>query len=114
CKTDYRRPRWSCLGRKQTTSRNKYIFLIKKGDEMNKILIVEDENSIAELERDYLEINGFQVDIASNGVTGLEKALTDNYKLIILDVMIPGMNGFELCKKIRLEKDIPILMVTAK
>jgi DNA-binding response OmpR family regulator len=81
---------------------------------MNRILIIEDEQSIAELERDYLEIEGFEVEIASDGKTGLETALKNNYQLILLDVMLPKMNGFDLCKQIRKEMDIPILMVTAK
>jgi DNA-binding response OmpR family regulator len=81
---------------------------------MNRILIVEDEQSIAELERDYLEIEGFEVDIATDGSKGLVAALKNNYQLILLDVMLPIMNGFDVCKQIRKEKDIPILMVTAK
>jgi DNA-binding response OmpR family regulator len=80
----------------------------------NRILIVEDEQSIAELERDYLEIDGFEVEIATDGEKGLEVALKNNYQLIILDVMLPKVNGFDLCKQIRKVKDIPILMVTAK
>ena len=81
---------------------------------MNKILIIEDELSIAELERDYLELNDFEVDIEVNGTKGLNKALQYDYNLIILDLMLPDMDGFEVCKKIREEKDIPIIMVTAK
>lgn len=81
---------------------------------MNKILIIEDELSIAELERDYLELNDFEVDIEVNGSKGLNKALQYDYSLIILDLMLPDMDGFEVCKKIREEKDIPIIMVTAK
>jgi DNA-binding response OmpR family regulator len=81
---------------------------------MKTILIVEDEPSIAELQRDYLEINGYRVDIAVNGEIGLEKGLTGNYDLILLDLMLPKMNGFEVCRLIREKRDIPILMVTAK
>ncbi|WP_430134608.1 response regulator [Neobacillus pocheonensis] len=81
---------------------------------MSDILIIEDEQSIAELERDYLEIEGFEIEIATDGKTGLEAALRQNYRLILLDLMLPTMNGFEICKQIRKEKDIPILMVTAK
>jgi DNA-binding response OmpR family regulator len=81
---------------------------------MSEILIIEDERSIAELERDYLEIEGFEVEIATDGKTGLEAALNQNYRLILLDLMLPNINGFEICKQIRKEKDIPILMVTAK
>lgn len=78
------------------------------------ILIIEDEQSIAELERDYLEMNGYQVDIATNGEQGMELGLRGDYNLIILDLMLPRRNGFEICKQIREKRDIPILMVTAK
>ncbi len=81
---------------------------------MNYILIVEDDLSIAELERDYLEMNGFKVDITLTGDDGLKKALAENYDLVILDIMLPGIDGFEICKSIRKTKDIPILLVTAK
>ena len=78
---------------------------------MNKILIVEDEEVIADLEKDYLELSGFQVEVANDGKTGLEKALQVEYSLIILDLMLPGVDGFEICRKIREEKNIPIIMV---
>ncbi|MHA6529549.1 response regulator transcription factor [Paenibacillus sp. BAC0078] len=78
------------------------------------ILIVEDEPSIAELQRDYLEMNGYETEIAVNGEQGLELGLSGKYELIVLDVMLPKLNGFEVCKKIRDELDIPILMVTAR
>jgi len=81
---------------------------------MKKILIIEDEKSIAELERDYLEINGFQTDIELTGDAGLRKALNENFDLILLDVMLPHMDGFEICKRVRSSKEIPIIMVTAK
>lgn len=81
---------------------------------MSKVLIIEDEVSIAELERDYLELNDFEVDIQTNGKKGLEQALTTDYSLIILDLMLPDLDGFEICKRIRETKDIPIIMVTAK
>lgn len=81
---------------------------------MSKVLIIEDEVSIAELERDYLELNDFEVDIQTNGKKGLEQALATHYSLIILDLMLPDLDGFEICKKIRETKDIPIIMVTAK
>jgi DNA-binding response OmpR family regulator len=81
---------------------------------MAQILIIEDEQSIAELERDYLEVNGFESDIASTGEEGLRKVRENKYRLIILDLMLPGIDGFELCKKIREFSDIPILMVTAR
>ena len=81
---------------------------------MKRILIIEDEIEIAELERDYLEVNGFQCDIVSTGNEGLEKAINESYDLILLDLMLPGIDGFALCKEIRKVKDIPILMVTAR
>jgi DNA-binding response OmpR family regulator len=81
---------------------------------MSKILIIEDETSIAELERDYLEIEKFTVDIALTGDQGLQKALTEEMDLVILDLMLPYIDGFEICRKIRMVKDIPILMVSAK
>lgn len=81
---------------------------------MSKILIVEDEEAIADLEKDYLELSDFEVTIENNGDKGLETALTGNYDLVILDLMLPGIDGFEVCKKIREEKDIPIIMVSAK
>ncbi len=81
---------------------------------MKKVLIIEDEESIAELQRDYLEIGGFQADIANRGDTGLEKALSDIYDLIILDLMLPGVDGFEICRQVRAESNTPILMVSAR
>ena len=81
---------------------------------MPKVLIIEDERNIAELERDYLEVNGFESDIATTGEEGLRLAMTNSYSLILLDLMLPAMDGFELCKKLRKTLDIPILMVTAR
>ena len=81
---------------------------------MANILIIEDEISIAELEKDYLELSGFQVTMIHEGRKGLEEALSGDYQLIVLDLMLPGLDGFEICKQIREEKDIPILMVSAK
>lgn len=81
---------------------------------MKHILIVEDEKLIAELERDYLEMSGYKVDIAEDGEQGLKLAMRGEYDLIILDLMLPVVNGFDLCKQIREKHDIPILMVTAK
>ncbi|GAA4876659.1 response regulator transcription factor [Paenibacillus vulneris] len=81
---------------------------------MKRILIIEDEQSIAELERDYLEINGFRADIAMDGEEGLRLGLHGDYDLIILDLMLPKVNGFDLCKQIRAKRDLPMLMVTAK
>ena len=81
---------------------------------MSRILIIEDEKEIADLEKDYLELSEFQVEIANAGDTGLEKALSGDFDLIVLDLMLPGMDGFEVCRRIREEKNIPILMVSAK
>lgn len=81
---------------------------------MNKILIVEDEEAIAELEKDYLELSGFNVTICNDGEEGLKEALIGNYNLFILDLMLPGVDGFEICRQIRKEKNTPILMVSAK
>ncbi|MBP3568665.1 MAG: response regulator transcription factor [Lachnospiraceae bacterium] len=81
---------------------------------MANILIIEDEIAIAELEKDYLELSGFQVTMINEGREGLREALGGDYQLIILDLMLPGLDGFEICKQIREEKDIPILMVSAK
>ncbi len=81
---------------------------------MSRILIVEDEVSIAELERDYLELSGFEVEIETNGESGLNRALKEDFNLIILDLMLPGIDGFDICKKIREQKNTPIIMVSAK
>ncbi|WP_160687924.1 response regulator transcription factor [Clostridium sp. C2-6-12] len=81
---------------------------------MKNILIIEDDESIAELERDYLEITGFNTEIARTGTQGLEFALNNDYDLILLDVMLPGKDGFKVCEEIRAVKEVPILMVTAK
>jgi len=81
---------------------------------MKKILIIEDDSSIAELERDYMEINGFSVDIETSGDVGLRTALNNKYDLIILDLMLPRVDGFEICRQLRISKDIPILMVSAR
>ncbi len=81
---------------------------------MSRILIVEDETAIADLEKDYLELSDFEVDIETEGTRGLARALTEDYDLFILDLMLPGVDGFEICRKIRESKDVPILMVTAK
>ncbi len=81
---------------------------------MRKILIIEDDKLIAELERDYLEVSGFKTEIAFNGEDGLNFALNREFDLILLDLMLPSKDGFQLCKEIRSNKEIPILMVTAK
>ena len=79
-----------------------------------KILIVEDETAIAELEKDYLELSGFDVTIEAAGDTGLVRALKEDFNLIILDLMLPGVDGFEICRKIRESKNIPVIMVSAR
>lgn len=81
---------------------------------MSKILIIEDEEAIAELEKDYLELSDFEVEIQNNGTDGLAAALNTPVDLVVLDLMLPGMDGFEVCKEIRDKKNIPIIMVSAK
>ena len=77
-------------------------------------MIIEDEEAIADLEKDYLELSGFTVEIEERGDTGLTRALAEDFDLIILDLMLPGMDGFEICRQIRQEKNIPVIMVSAK
>lgn len=81
---------------------------------MSKILIVEDEESIADLEKDYLELSGFEVEIQNNGDDGLKDALEKDFDLLILDLMLPGTDGFEICRRVREAKNMPIIMVSAK
>jgi len=81
---------------------------------MSKILIIEDDPDIAGIERDYLELEGCSVDIAADGVTGVQRGLNGGYDLILLDLMLPGMDGFSACRRLREALDIPILMVTAR
>ena len=81
---------------------------------MSKILIVEDEVAIAELEKDYLELSGFDVVMQHTGDVGLKAALNEDFNLIILDLMLPNVDGFEICKKVREKKNTPIIMVSAK
>ena len=81
---------------------------------MSKILIVEDEVAIADLEKDYLELSGFEVEVENDGTNGLARALAEDFDLFILDLMLPGIDGFEICKQIRGKKNTPILMVSAK
>ena len=77
-----------------------------------RILIVEDEERIAELERDYLELSGFGVEVACDGEEGRQKALEEDFDLIILDLMLPGVDGFEICRQVRDQKNTPIIMVS--
>lgn len=81
---------------------------------MKKILIIEDDLSIAEVEKDYLSLETFEVDICQNGTLGLNEALKKDYDLILLDLMLPDLNGFDICKKIREHKDIPIIIISAR
>lgn len=81
---------------------------------MSKILIVEDEEAIADLERDYLEISGFEVEIAHRGDIGLKRAMEEDFDLIILDLMLPEVDGFDICRQVREIKNTPIIMVSAK
>ena len=80
---------------------------------MSKIFIVEDEGAIADLEKDYLELSGFEVEVENDGNMGLQKALEEDFDLLILDLMLPGVDGFEICRRVREEKDVPIIMVSA-
>ena len=81
---------------------------------MAKILIIEDETAIAELEKDYLELSDFEVVLEQDGSSGAARALDEDFDLIILDLMLPGMDGFEICKLIREKKNTPVIMVSAK
>ncbi len=81
---------------------------------MEKILIIEDETAIAELEKDYLELSNFEVTIEADGVNGAARALDEDFDLILLDLMLPGMDGFDICKLIREKKDTPLIIVSAK
>ena len=81
---------------------------------MSKVLIVEDEEAIAEIEKDYLKLSGFEVTVKSDGESGLESAMGEDYDICILDVMLPGVDGFEICRQVREKKNIPIIMVSAK
>ncbi|WP_138755377.1 response regulator transcription factor [Paenibacillus sinopodophylli] len=81
---------------------------------MKKVLIIEDDMAIAEIERDFLEIEGYQVTIAIDGHEGLRLASSGDFDMILLDLMLPGMSGYEVCRAVRVITDIPILMVSAK
>ena len=81
---------------------------------MMKILIIEDDQSVAELERDYLEINGgFACTLCTDGTQGLELALSQDFALVIVDVMLPGLSGFEICRRLREVKDTPVIIISA-
>ena len=81
---------------------------------MSRILIIEDEEAIADLEKDYLELSGVEVEIENRGDTGLVRAMKEEFDLIILDLMLPEVDGFDICRQVREEKNTPIIMVSAK
>ena len=81
---------------------------------MKKILIVEDESSISDFVKLELEYEGYQVSIKEDGREGLKEALENDYDLIILDIMLPSMNGFEICRRLKREKNTPVIMLSAK
>ncbi len=117
-KKDSRRPRRKSVGHQQRRGGHHDVLCIKKISGgtcfMSKILIVEDEESIADLEKDYLELSGFEVEIENQGDTGLVRAIKEDFDLLILDLMLPEVDGFEICREVREKKDIPIIMVSAK
>ena len=117
---NYRRPQY-CVGEKYSCCRRTFLHIkvtgksAKNGEVfMKNILIIEDERTVAELERDYLEINSLKVSIEETGEGGLKRILKNDIDLIILDLMLPDMDGFEVCRKIRRRTDIPILIVSEK
>ena len=81
---------------------------------MSRILIIEDEEAIADLEKDYLELSGFEVEIENRGDTGLVRAMKEEFDLIILDLMLPGIDGYQVCREIRHKSNVPIIMLSAK
>ena len=83
-------------------------------NEVSRILLIEDDESIAELQKDYLEINHMEAEIACDGLVGLNRALNESFDLIVIDIMLPSMDGFEICRRIREKKNIPLMIVSAK
>jgi DNA-binding response OmpR family regulator len=81
---------------------------------MKKVLLIEDDLDIAELERDYLQLNGYQADIVQDGVAGLKLASSDRFDIVVVDLMLPGMNGYEIIREIRKHREIPVIVVSAK
>ena len=81
---------------------------------MSKILIVEDEEAIADLEKDYLELSDFEVTIENTGDKGLETAMTGEFDLVLLDLMLPGIDGYQVCRELRASSQVPIIMLSAK
>ncbi|WYJ84459.1 hypothetical protein DOK80_003012 [Enterococcus sp. DIV0849a] len=83
-------------------------------NEVSRILLIEDDASIAELQKDYLEINHMEAEISRDGLAGLNRALNEDFDLIVIDIMLPSMDGFEICRPIREKKNIPLMIVSAK
>lgn len=81
---------------------------------MRRVLVIEDDRNIAEMQRDYLQLNGFQVDIAADGTTGLRQGLGGDYSVILVDLMLPGLDGFEVIRQLRQQLEIPVLIVSAR
>ena len=81
---------------------------------MSKVLIIEDEVAIADLEKDYLELSGFEVETENDGVVGLKRALSEDFDMYILDLMLPGIDGYQVCREIRARSNTPIIMLSAK
>ena len=81
---------------------------------MAKILIIEDDRAISDIERDYLELSDFETDVAYDGVDGLNKALSGGFDLILLDLMLPGIDGYQVCREVRTKSQVPIIMLSAK
>ena len=117
-KKNFRGSRRKGLGYEPCGNGYNYVLCFKKISggtyEMSKILIIEDEEAIADLEKDYLELSGFEVEIANRGDVGLDKALKEDFDLIILDLMLPEVDGFDICRQVRQQKNTPIIMVSAK
>ena len=81
---------------------------------MSRVLIIEDEVEIADLEKDYLELSGFEVEIENDGTVGLKRALTEDFDMYILDLMLPGMDGYQVCRELRQRSSVPIIILSAK
>lgn len=80
----------------------------------NKILIIEKDNETAELQKDYLEMNDYSVCIEKTGTAGLKKALSEDFQMVLLEVQLTGVDGYEVCKKIKESKNIPVMFISSK
>lgn len=80
----------------------------------SRVLLIEDDVSIAELQKDYLDIHQIEAEIARDGLEGVHRALNEPFDLIVIDIMLPSLDGFEICRRIRAKKNIPIMIVSAK